>query len=280
VTDGLQGGHKALYKIDHRDFHHHILSIHGRLEGADVSRIDTFRRWQETEVPVFLTFDDGELGAYNYVADELEQHGWRGHFFITTDWIGQPGFMNRRQIRELRDRGHVIGSHSCSHPSRMSRLSSDELRKEWSESCAILADILGEKISTASVPDGYYSWNVGRNAAAAGLEVLFTSEATTTVSVVRNCLIFGRYSIQIHTPPEVSGAIASSQIWPRWRQTLLWKSKKCVKAMTGESYLTVRRYLLSRLLSKAAVPLCETDAQRNLAAQLDRKKGTSSNRRY
>jgi peptidoglycan/xylan/chitin deacetylase (PgdA/CDA1 family) len=260
VTDGLQAGHKALYKIDHRDFHDHILSIRGRLDGTDVSRIDAFRCWKKTEVPVFLTFDDGELGAFNYVADELEQYGWRGHFFITTDWIGRPGFMNRRQIRELRDRGHVIGSHSCSHPSRMSRLSTDELRREWSESCAILADILGEKISVASVPDGYYSWNVGWSASAAGLGVLFTSEATAAVSVLSNCLILGRYSIQIHTPPEVSGAIASSEIWPRWRQTFLWESKKCVKAVTGESYLTVRRYLLSRLLPKAATPVCETES--------------------
>ena len=41
------------------------------------------------------------------VADELEQMGWRGHFFITSDWIGRRGFLTAGQIRELRRRGHV-----------------------------------------------------------------------------------------------------------------------------------------------------------------------------
>src|SRR5882762_5740664 len=121
VTDGANvlTGYKALYKLGHREFHNHILSIREETQDIVVRSIDRFCQWAD-EVPVFLTFDDGELGAYTYVADELEQYGWRGHFFITTNWIGNRGFLDRQQIRELRNRGHVIGSHSCSHPSRMS----------------------------------------------------------------------------------------------------------------------------------------------------------------
>lgn len=252
VTDGSNGaltGHKALYKLHRRDFHNHIASIREQVREAAIRSIDHSYTWGE-EVPVFLTFDDGELGAYTCVADELEEHGWRGHFFITTDWIARPGFLDRRQVRELRSRGHVIGSHSCSHPARMSHLSWNELTREWSESCAILSDILGEPIKVASVPDGYYSRNVGKTAAAAGIEVLFTSEATAATSVLDGCLILGRYLIQIHTPPSVAGAIASGHIWPRWRQTVLWEAKKPIKALTGESYFAIRRYLISQILSK------------------------------
>jgi peptidoglycan/xylan/chitin deacetylase (PgdA/CDA1 family) len=199
-------------------------------------------------VPAFLTFDDGELGSYHWVAPELESRGWRGHFFITTDWIGRQGFMDRGQIRELRKRGHVIGSHSCTHPARMSKLGWGELMKEWSESCAILSDLLGEKVKLASVPDGYYRRHVGEAAAAAGIEVLFTSEATAATAVLNGCLILGRYFIRIHTPPMVSGAIAAGQILPRLRQTLLWEVKKSAKALTGETYFALRRYLLSQVL--------------------------------
>lgn len=253
VTDDVNGelsGHKALYRLDRQDFHNHILSIRQQTEEATVRSIDRFRRWEEG-TPVFLTFDDGELGAYRYVADELEQHNWRGHFFITTDWIGRRGFLDRQQIRELRSRGHVVGSHSCSHPARMSHVSWDELMREWLESCAILSDILGEPVRVASVPDGYYSRNVGKTAAAAGIEVLFTSEATAVTSVLDGCLILGRYFIQTHTPPAVSGAIAAGHIWPRWRQTMLWEAKKPVKALTGESYFAIRRYVISQFLSQA-----------------------------
>jgi peptidoglycan/xylan/chitin deacetylase (PgdA/CDA1 family) len=243
---------RLIYKLDRESFHNHILSIHQHARNVSVRCIRHCGRW-EKDVPVFLTFDDGELGAYTNVADELERYGWRGHFFITTDWIGRTGFLNRWQIRELRRRGHVIGSHSCSHPERMSHLSREGLRREWSESCAILDDILGEKTRVASVPGGYYARKVGETAAAAGIEALFTSEATTAVSVLDGCMILGRYFIQMHTPPAVSGAIAARRIWPRWRQTAFWEAKKPIKALTGKLYFPIRRSIL-RFLPRTTTP--------------------------
>jgi peptidoglycan/xylan/chitin deacetylase (PgdA/CDA1 family) len=207
--------------------------------------IDRAGEWRR-EVPLFLTFDDGAASSYTIVAGELEQRGWRGHFFITTDWTGQPGFLDADQIRELRERGHVIGSHSCSHPARMSKLSWTELLKEWKQSSAILSDILQEPVASASVSDGYYSRKVGRAAAAAGIRALFTSEPSARVSTVDGCLILGRYSIQSRTPASVSGAIAAGHRWPRFRQAMMWQAKKPVKALAGESYFTIRRLLLSR----------------------------------
>jgi peptidoglycan/xylan/chitin deacetylase (PgdA/CDA1 family) len=244
-ADEASVGHKSLYQLDRQTFRNHMLSILRQPKEVTVCLVDRFRPWEE-RIPVFLTFDDGELGAYKYVADELEEHDWRGHFFIISDWIGRRGFLDRQQIRELRSRGHVIGSHSCSHPERMSYLSWRELMGEWSDSCAALSDILGEQVRTASVANGYYSRNVGKAAAAAGIEVLFTSEATAATSVLDGCLILGRYSIQTHTPPTVPGAIAAGHIWPRWRQTVLWETKKPIKWLAGESYLAIRRHLIRR----------------------------------
>lgn len=253
----------ALYTLNRQDFRSHLQSI--RQQEASISSIQHGRRWAE-EVPVFLTFDDGPVNVYTCIADELERCGWRGHFFITTDWIGRPGFLDRRQICELRGRGHVIGSHSCSHPARMSHLSSDEVTREWSESCAILSNILGEHVRVASVPDGYYSQKVGQAAAGAGIEILFTSEPTAAVTVLDNCLILGRYCIQRRTPPGMSGAIAAGRVWPRWRQTVLWEAKKAVKAATGESYFAIRRYLISRVLPEATVPRPAGDSPRSSGA--------------
>jgi peptidoglycan/xylan/chitin deacetylase (PgdA/CDA1 family) len=262
VTDGSHGelvGHKALYKLHRGDFHNHMLSIRQQNKEIAVSSIHHYRTWK-MQVPVFLTFDDGEIGAYTCVADELEQYGWRGHFFITTDWIGRAGFLDIAQIRELRSRGHVIGSHSCSHPERMSHLTWKGLMKEWSQSRSILSDLLGEEVKVASVPNGFYSRKVGKAAAAAGIEVLFTSEATASTWMLDGCLILGRYFIQIHTPPVVSGAIAAGQIWPRWRESAIWEAKKVVKMLAGESYLTIRRHLISELLSQNTAPKEAGDA--------------------
>jgi peptidoglycan/xylan/chitin deacetylase (PgdA/CDA1 family) len=243
--------HSGRYKLDQAHFQEHLESIWHAASHASVRVIDRARQWRD-EVPLFLTFDDGALSSYTCVAGELEKRGWRGHFFVTTDWIGRPGFLDAQQIRALHARGHVIGSHSCSHPARMSKLSWNELLREWKESCAILGDILLEPVVTASVADGYYSRKVGEAAAEAGIQVLFTSEPSARVAKVDGCLILGRYSIQSRTPAMLSGAIAAGRRWPRWRQAMLWQVKKPVKALAGESYFTIRRLLLSRGLQTGA----------------------------
>jgi peptidoglycan/xylan/chitin deacetylase (PgdA/CDA1 family) len=273
VTDGADhAGSATLYKLAPRSFHDHLLSIRQQPGEIAVRSLERFCRWGGS-IPVFLTFDDGELGAYKYIADELEQHGWRGHFFIITDRIGRSGFLDRRQIRDLRSRGHVIGSHSCSHPERMSHLTWGQLMSEWSDSCAILSDILGEPVRVASVPNGYYSRGVGEAAAAAGIEVLFTSEATAVTSVLNGCLTLGRYFIQTHTPPEVSGAIAAGRIWPRWRQELLWGAKKPLKWLAGESYLAIRRYLIRRALPDLKPRHRAWESSRSLGADINKRNG-------
>jgi peptidoglycan/xylan/chitin deacetylase (PgdA/CDA1 family) len=234
----------AVYRLDRASFQRHLASIYSKVARGSVESIDSYRKW-ETRVPIFLTFDDGEISAYQFVAAALEKWGWRGHFFITTDWIGCPGFLNPSQIRELRDRGHVIGSHTCSHPARMSSLQWPELIREWTESCAILCDILGEAVSVASVADGYYSRKVGRSAAASGIQVLFTSEPTKRTSKVDGCLVLGRYGVLRGMPTETSGALVSSNPWHCWKQAVWWNLKKPVKLIGGDSYLRIRRYVLA-----------------------------------
>lgn len=240
---GLPPG-MLLYSLDRRDFQQHLRAIRQQSQ-RPVETIARLRKWPR-HGPVFLTFDDGGVGAYACVADELERYDWRAHFFITTDWIGRSRFMNGWHIRELHARGHVIGSHSCSHPARMSQLSSSELLKEWTESCARLSDIVGECVTVASLPDGYYSRRVGQAAAAAGIDALFTSEPTAEVGKVGGCLVLGRYMILRRMPPSASGAIAAGRIWPRWRQMAAWQTKKAIKAIAGQRYLSIRKSLLKR----------------------------------
>lgn len=237
----------VMYTIDHRRFSDHLLAI--EQQHPLLRTLQEFSPWG-TEVPVFLTFDDGGAGGYAWGAPALEDRGWRGHFFITTDWIGRPEYMDRQQIRDLHQRGHVIGSHSCSHPERMAILSMDEMVREWKDSCALLSDLVGAPVRVASVPGGYHSRNVAVAAALAGIKVLFTSEPTSATAVVDGCLVLGRYCIQRHTPPEVSGTIAAGHLWPRWRQSALWETKKILKTLAGESYVTIRRRLLSHLVSE------------------------------
>jgi peptidoglycan/xylan/chitin deacetylase (PgdA/CDA1 family) len=191
-----------------------------------------------------LTFDDGAISGYNIVAPQLERAGLRGYFFITTDWIGRSGFLDATQIRDLSARGHVIGSHSCSHPERMSKLNKAQLTDEWTRSRAILEGILGASVTVASVPGGYYSRRVARVAARCGYKLLFTSEPTTYVDEVEGCRVMGRYSIKRGSSAALAGALASGRRAPRLWQWLEWNARKPVKFLAGDLYLTTRRFLL------------------------------------
>lgn len=229
------------YSLTRVQFRQHLDAIASA--GSAVSTITSAA--QPVPAPVFLTFDDGGAGADTCAAAELERRNWRGHFFITTDWIGKPGFLDASRILELHRRGHIIGSHTRTHPARMSHLGWDQLLAEWVESCAVLADLLGEPIAAASVADGYYTRQVGRAAAAAGVKFLFNSEPTQLVGQVDGCSILGRYAILANTPASEAAALAAGKWKSGMRQAASWQARKLVKAVAGEHYLTLRRWLLS-----------------------------------
>lgn len=229
------------YALDVDSFRAHLDSI-----ARNTSRIALAEDRKDWEaLPIFLTFDDGAECALTLIADELEERRWRGQFFVATNWIGRTGFLNKSQIRELHQRGHGIGSHSCSHPPRMSKLSDSDLCMEWEESCSVLEDIVGHSIQTASVPNGYYSKRVARAAADAGIRTLFTSEPTMSCFGVDGCLVVGRYFLQRHSPAQLSGQLVAGSRGPRWRQTIAWQLKKPIKVVAGAGYLQVRRLLLA-----------------------------------
>jgi peptidoglycan/xylan/chitin deacetylase (PgdA/CDA1 family) len=236
----------AAYAVSLERFREHLTAIDGAA-GRAVSTTAQASAWRgDGNPPVLLTFDDGAECAYTCIADALEQHGWRGIFFVTTSWIGRTGFMNPAQIRELHRRGHVIGSHTVSHPRRMSELPGDALIREWTGSREALEDILGEGVDTASVADGYYSRRVGQSAEASGIRILMNSEPVTGGHWEGSCLVLGRYAIQATTTAAGAAAIAGGRIAPRLRQLALWRAKGVVKAVAGERYLALRARLLSR----------------------------------
>jgi peptidoglycan/xylan/chitin deacetylase (PgdA/CDA1 family) len=229
-------GHSLVYTIDQRRLCAHLEAIRAH-RGEPVLGV--------APAPVLLTFDDGSAGCHQYAAPALEAMGWRGYFFITTDWIGRPGIMNALQIAELHRRGHVIGSHSASHPERMSQLPWAALLDEWQTSRRVLEAITGAPVAAASVPGGYSSPEVIRAAAAAGIRLLFTSKPACTSRTVDGCRVCGRYSMSAATRPAVCGAIAGGYLLPRSRELWWWWIKETVKAVGGSYYPRFRRRVLA-----------------------------------
>lgn len=242
-ASGFPGGDAARYKLTPSAFDNHLAAIHVRTHGPAVAidAVDLRRR----PAPLLLTFDDGGASAVA-IADRLERRGWRGHFFMTAAYVNRPGFLTAEQLRDLRRRGHLIGSHSYSHPLRMGRLPLDRLRDEWARSVALLADVLGEPVHTASVPGGHHSPEVARTAAEAGVRFLFTSEPSARMRRVGEMIVLGRYVVQRSTGAAVVAAVAAGSQAPRLRQLALWELKKAAKTAGGAAYLALRDRLLGR----------------------------------
>ncbi len=238
-SSGFPGPAAARYKLEVSQFERHLTALQEVTVGVPGSVLQLLSA-NHSAPSLVLTFDDGGNSALK-AAEMLDCIGWRGHFFITTNHIGEKTFLNTDQLRELRERGHVVGSHSCSHPERMAACSWQQMLREWSESVRVLSDLLGETVITASVPGGSYCRKVAQAAAASGIKVLFTSEPMTRTRRVDGCLILGRYTIYRGMPPSVAAGFATGHWRPRLQQMLYWNLKKAVKRVGGDTYSRLRR---------------------------------------
>ena len=236
---GFPGAAAAHYKLENGEFARHLDVL--MRSGLSFGIVDV--RAPSPGPQCLLTFDDGGASAVR-VGAALTARDMRGHFFITTSRIGTPGFVSAQDLRGLRRAGHVIGSHSHTHPAEISRLPARQLREEWQLSVERLGDLLGEPIEVASIPGGFYSDAVARAAESAGIRVLFTSEPTTRVGVADTCHVLGRYALWRGMDARQALALARGEGGVRARQWLTWNLKKPAKRWAGPAYRFARTHLL------------------------------------
>jgi len=243
TSSGFQSSDANLYKFSRQEFREHLERIEAAIGDTTVVTM-AGREEVLPEKAVIFTFDDGGASALSSIADLLEGKGWRGMFFIATSYVGQPGFLDKGQIRELHQRGHVMGSHSHTHPLLMGKLSREQIREEWRVSVSGLSDALGQGVRVASVPGGYYKKKVAECASESGVDVLFNSEPSAGMSQAGGCVILGRYSIRQGVSAEQAAEIAQGRLGPRVRQWAFWNLKKPLKAAGGNAWLALRRRVI------------------------------------
>jgi peptidoglycan/xylan/chitin deacetylase (PgdA/CDA1 family) len=165
---------------------------------------------------------------------------------MSTGMIGWPGFLTAEHLRDLDRRGHVIGTHSVSHPTRFSACSRAEMAAEWVDSRKALEDLLGHAVTIGSLPGGYLSRAVARSANESGLEWLFTSEPETRLRQVGGCTLGGRFTIRPDHPVEFARDIVADRASARRREWVQWHLKKIVKPVLGPAYPAIGAWLRGR----------------------------------
>src|SRR2546428_2647108 len=94
------------YKLSLRDFAAQLAALAGVRPDAPI--LATGLTGSHRAFPFLITFDDGGVSYYTIAAERLEALGWRGHCFVSTDFIRRPRFLNPPHIRELDWRAPLI----------------------------------------------------------------------------------------------------------------------------------------------------------------------------
>jgi peptidoglycan/xylan/chitin deacetylase (PgdA/CDA1 family) len=106
--------------------------------------------------PIMLTFDDTDLDQFTIAAPEMKKYGFKGVFFVMTVSIGRPNYMNKEQIKQLSDAGHVIGSHTWDHHN-FKKFTGKDWETQIDKPTKKLEEITGKKITWFAYPFGL--WN-------------------------------------------------------------------------------------------------------------------------
>ncbi len=124
--------------------------------------------------PVVLTFDDGHISHHSTVLPILKEMRYRGAFFIVVDEVSGRNRMGWSWIKELKDKGMDIGSHSLHHKT-LDKASYQSLIFELKASKLALEEELESEVIAFSVPTGMYSRRISDVARGMGYKLVFTS---------------------------------------------------------------------------------------------------------
>ena len=146
--------------------------------------------WKSDRPGLMITFDDGLRSHAQFAAPLLEEYGFRGWFFVPTEFVKTPvdaqldfasnhsivpsaeDFESDRvalswdEIRHMDEAGHTIGSHSCHHERLASSLPPERLESEIFDSKAELERQLGHEVDVFCWVGGE-EWSYSRSGAEA-----------------------------------------------------------------------------------------------------------------
>lgn len=102
---------------------------------------------------VVISFDDGDVSNVEVALPLLCERGMAAEFFITSDFIGQPGMLTTRDVRTLADAGMGVQSHGRSHRF-LEDLDDDAMQAELHDSKQRLEAASGVPVTAIAFPGG------------------------------------------------------------------------------------------------------------------------------
>jgi peptidoglycan/xylan/chitin deacetylase (PgdA/CDA1 family) len=126
---------------------------------------------------VAITADDGYESFYEVLYPLLKKYKIPAAVFVIVDRVGQDGYMDWKEIREMSDSGLVtIGSHTATHPWLPSvSVDEDKLRDELAGSRDAIEKHIGKSVGYICYPNGGFNDLVKEAAKKYGYKAAFTT---------------------------------------------------------------------------------------------------------
>jgi len=204
------------------------------------------------ERPLAISFDDGDLGQFTAAFPALVARGMTATFFVTTSWVGKPGYMTWDQLREMKCAGMSVQSHTRTHPF-LSELDAQALRQELRESKAELDDALEQATDMLALPGGDFPLSrLRRLVQESGYRVVATSRWGSNPGVVPSRtepLYLRRCTVRGMPTPEHVRRILVGDRWLGGQRRLREAVLSAMRRSLGPSrYARWRRHVLDALV--------------------------------
>jgi len=209
------GRFDAVYSVAPREFERQLdwLVAHG-YRGV---RLRDVASSGDAVKPVIISFDDGDVSNHDVALPLLLERGFAAEFFVTADFVGQPGMLTDAQTRVLAAAGMGIQSHGCTHR-YLEDLDEASLVAELSESKRRLEAITDAPVDALALPGGRGGERERRAALQLGYRYILNSapgsnryhrdgEYLQRIAVTRG--------LDIH---DFASLVTWSGLAPRWQQ--------------------------------------------------------------
>lgn len=107
--------------------------------------------------PIILSFDDSWRNQYDYAYPVLKEFNVVGTFFVFTNSLDRGNHMTWVEVKEMKNSGMEIGSHTKTHPYLDDVTDPKTLEGEVGESRRILEGELGMTIDSFAYPFGEHA---------------------------------------------------------------------------------------------------------------------------
>jgi hypothetical protein len=155
--------------------------------------------------PIFVYSNFKELGGIKCLVTFLEYHGWKNYLKYGEGkkrfaiWSGDESQNVKDEIKYIHSLGHIVGTHSHTHPSPFCEIDERKMTSEVIDSKIILEELLKVKILTLAIPGGEVRHSTLKILAQAFINIPYIYTSTPfkgTYKKINSCEFIGRLCIE------------------------------------------------------------------------------------